>query len=201
MQVLIKRGTEYQKAHCTKTFGTTEKDQENANIIIYEGERSLCKDNHRVGKFVVKGLPKGEKGTVHFTISMDIDDNSGALVVTAKLLDVEDEKTTSFTVQSDKAILSDAEVERMIKEAKEMEEADKKMVQYIDLANDFESLLTKLKALARKKRDTDAVKAIVEETYWLVDNNKAKPEDVDDKLKELKDKKHDIESKYSYLLK
>ena len=89
----------------------------------------------------------------------------------------------------------------MIKQTKEMAEIDANMAEYTDIANDFESKLTKFKQLARKERDVEAVKAIVEETYWLIDNNEPNPDDIDDKLNELKDKKHKFETKYSYLLK
>ena len=197
MQPLIPARTQI-PCSVKKTFGTTEDNQPKANIIIYEGERPLVQDNRKLGKFTLNDLPPGPAGTVHFTVSLNIDLN-GILTVTSVV--EANGKSEVFHVDKEKGNLSDEEVERMIKEAEAYREQDAKRVEYITFANTYQDELNKLKTLARKARDTEAVKAIVNETYWLNDHSKPTGANIDEQLNELKAREQKTKDTYNYLLK
>ena len=83
-------------------------------IQVYEGERSLTKDNNLLGKFELSGIPPAPRGVPQIEVTFDIDAN-GILNVSAS--DKTTGKSNRITITNDKGRLSKEEIERMVSEA------------------------------------------------------------------------------------
>lgn len=120
----------------TKSFSTAADDQVSVDIQVYEGERSMTKDNHFLGHFELTGIPPAARGIPEIDVIFDIDVN-GILNVTAR------EKSTgvkkNIIINSKTNRLSTQEIDRMVKEAERFSVQDKKVKDRIDARNDFES--------------------------------------------------------------
>merc|ERR1712188_348226 len=101
-------------------------------IQVYEGERSMTKDNHLLGKFELTGIPPAPRGVPQIEVTFEVDAN-GILQVSAE--DKGTGKAEKITITAEKGRLSDEEIERMVKEAEEYAEEDKMMKDRIDGRN------------------------------------------------------------------
>ncbi|GKB50787.1 putative heat shock protein 70 family protein [Tanacetum coccineum] len=97
----------------SKIYLTTEDNQLETCIEVYQGERIKCKDNHLLGKFLFSGIPPAPRGKIEFEDSFEIDAD-GILTVTSKILTTG--KTKKITITSEKGRLSKEEIEKMIKD-------------------------------------------------------------------------------------
>lgn len=86
-------------------------------IQVFEGERQLTKDNHKLGQFNLEGIPPAPRGVPQIEVSFDIDEN-GVLNVSAT--DKSGGKSHNITITNDKGRLSQEEIEKLVKEAEEM---------------------------------------------------------------------------------
>merc|ERR1712093_185645 len=109
---------------------------------VYEGERPLTKDNHLLGKFDLTGIPPAPRGTPQIEVTFEIDAN-GILQVSAE--DKGTGKAEKITITAEKGRLSQDEIERMVQEAEEFAEEDKKVKDRIDGRNSFEGYCYNLK--------------------------------------------------------
>lgn len=120
-------------------------------------------------------------------------DENGILHVTAQ--DKAAKKSKSITITSDKSRLSQEEIDRMLKEAEEFAEEDRKVREKVDAQNKLETYIYNMKntindKLAEKIDSGDREKiesALKEATEWLGDNQNAEKEDYDEKMKDLED--------------
>ena len=96
--------------------------QTTIRIAVYEGERTLVKDNHRLGKFELTGLPPAPRGVPQVEVTFQIDENS-ILSVTAKERGTG--KTESITITNDKGRLSKEEIDNMIRDSEKNAEQDR----------------------------------------------------------------------------
>ena len=107
-------------------------------IQVYEGERSMTKDNNKLGEFQLDGIPPMPRGQPQIEVSFDIDAN-GILSVSAK------EKTTGkeqkITISNDGSRLSAEEIEKMVKEAEKYKKEDKEMVAKQNAKNTYEKII------------------------------------------------------------
>lgn len=75
MTKIVPRGTPLPSKK-TQTFTTYQDNQDTVTIAIYEGERTMVKDNHLLGKFDLGGIPKGPRGQPQIDVTFNIDENS-----------------------------------------------------------------------------------------------------------------------------
>merc|ERR1711957_981688 len=148
---------------------------------------TMTKDCHLLGKFELGGIPPAPRGVPQIEVSFEIDAN-GILNVGAE--DKGTGKNEKITITNDKGRLSQEEIERMVQEAEEFSEEDKKVREKIEARNGLENYVYSMKntlndsekGVADKIGDEDK-----EANEWLDDNQEADKEDFDEKLKEVTD--------------
>ena len=121
----------------SQIFSTAADNQPAVDVRVLQGERELAKDNKSLGLFKLDGIAPAPRGVPQIEVTFDIDAN-GILHVTAKDLGTGKEQKITITASSG---LSDAEVERMVNEAKAHAEDDKNAKERIETKNHADSLV------------------------------------------------------------
>ncbi|SFB89833.1 molecular chaperone DnaK [Alkalibacterium subtropicum] len=143
----------------SQVFSTAADNQPAVDVHVLQGERPMAKDNKTLGRFQLTDIPPAPRGVPQIEVSFDIDKN-GIVNVSAK--DLGTGKEQKITIKSSSG-LSDEDIERMVKEAEENAEADKKRKEEVELRNEADQLVFQidktLKELEGKVDEADVKKA------------------------------------------
>lgn len=133
----------------SQTFSTAEDNQPSVDINVVQGERELARDNKQLGNFRLEGIPAAPRGTPQIEVTFDIDAN-GILNVTAKDKGTSKEHSIKITNSSG---LSEAEINKMVQEAKEHEAKDKKTKETIETRNRLDALILQTEKTITENKD------------------------------------------------
>jgi len=133
--VLIARNTTI-PTRKSEIFSTADDNQTQVEIHVLQGERELARDNRTIGKFQLTGIPPAQRGLPQVEVTFDIDAN-GILHVSAK--DKATGKEQKIRIEASSG-LSDADIQKMVKDAESHAEEDKKRREEIDARNRLDSM-------------------------------------------------------------
>ena len=121
----------------SQIFSTAEDNQNAVTIRVFQGEREMAQDNKMLGQFNLENIPPAPRGMPQIEVTFDIDAN-GIVSVSAK--DKGTGKEQKITIQASGG-LTDEDIEKMVREAEENAEGDKKRRDLVEAKNQAESLI------------------------------------------------------------
>jgi molecular chaperone DnaK len=148
MTKVIERNTTI-PARRTEVFSTAEDNQTAVDIVVLQGERELAADNRQLARFRLEGIRPAPRGVPQVEVTFDVDAN-GILNVTARDKDTEIEQQVTITETTN---LDPTEVERMVQDAQQHAEEDRRRREEIDARNELDSLAYRAEQLLQELQE------------------------------------------------
>ncbi|MDP3012116.1 MAG: molecular chaperone DnaK, partial [Candidatus Hydromicrobium sp.] len=180
----------------SEIFTTAADNQTSVDIHALQGERDMARDNKTIGRFRLDGIPPAPRGIPQIEVTFDIDAN-GIVNVSARDTATGKEQKITITATSH---LSDEEIERMVNEAKEHAEEDKKKRALVDVKNNADSLVYSTEKLIKEvgsKVPEDMKKNIEEQVRFL---KKSMESENTDEIKKETEKLQNLQNELSQRL-
>ena len=180
----------------SEIFTTAADNQTSVDIHVLQGERDMAQDNKTIGRFRLDGIPPAPRGVPQIEVTFDIDAN-GIVNVTAKDTATGKEQKITITATSH---LTDDEIDKMVKEAKEHTEEDKEKRSLIEAKNNADSLIYTTEKLFKdvgSKAPADIKKKIEDQVKVL---KKSLESDNTDEIKKETEKLQNLHNELSQVL-